>query len=198
MSLLLESIKLQGGVYQNLFHHEQRMNRSLRMLCGTEEHLNLEECLNKLERPLNGLYKCRIKYDDVFRDVEFMPYVPKSIQTLKIVEDNNISYEHKFIDRRSIDDLFEQRDGCDDILIIKEEMVTDSSYANIAFKGKTNWYTPWTALLNGTMREYLLERGVILQESISKDDLKSFRKFKLINALIGFDGPELDIDNIVF
>lgn len=197
MSLLLESIKLQDGVYHNLFYHEQRMHRSLRILCGVEEHLNLEEFLAKIEKPVKGLYKCRIQYDDVAKEVEFIPYSPKKIRTLKLVDGHNISYEHKFINRREIDALFKLRDDCDDILIVKKEMITDSSFANIVFKRKGNWYTPWTALLHGTMREYLLEHNVITEESISVEDINAFSKFKLVNAMLGFDGPEIDISNIV-
>lgn len=197
MSLLLESIKLQDGVYHNLFHHEQRMNRSLKILCGVDEHLHLEEFLNKIDRPQSGLFKCRIIYDDLSKEVEFIPYVPKIIKTLKLIEDHTISYAHKFADRRDLNALFEKRDGCDDVLIVNKDMISDSSFANVVFKRKSNWYTPSSYLLNGTMRNYLLEHGVIMEETIGIEDLQSFSEFKLINAMVGFEGPELDISNII-
>ncbi len=198
MSLLIESIKLLDGEFCNLFYHEQRMIRSLQQVCGVDEDLNLEDFLHELDVPGNGLYKCRILYDETTKDVEFIPYQPKRIERLKIVEHDRISYEYKFKDRRVIDKLYDLKEDCDDILIIKKGNVTDSSYSNIVFKREKNWYTPWSALLKGTMRQNLIDNNKIFQEQIELEDIKSFKTFKLINAMLEFDGPEIDVSNIVF
>lgn len=198
MSRLFESIKLQDGEYANLFHHEQRMNRSLKALYGEHDTFDLAAFLHHLDNPKEGLYKCRIVYDDQSKEIEFIPYVPKVIRTLRPVESDTIHYEYKFADRKKLDALFQVRDGCDDVLIIKNDMVTDSSYANIIFRRREHWYTPGSPLLHGTMRQYMLEHDLVLEESICTDDIKSFDAFKLINAMVGFDGPELPIDNIIF
>jgi 4-amino-4-deoxychorismate lyase len=197
MSLLLESIKLQDGDFFNLFYHEQRMNRSLKLLCGELEHFDLEEFLKRIQKPEKGLFKCRIVYDDNTRAVEFLPYTPKNVFTLRIVEHDRINYEFKYADRKSINRLFELRKDCDDILIVKRGYVTDTSYCNIVFRKGRRWYTPWSALLKGTQRQKLLERNVILEEDIRLDDISSFESFKLINAMVEFDGPEIDVSNIV-
>lgn len=198
MSLLIESIKLLDGQFHNLFYHEQRMNRSLKMLCGVQENFNLENFLQQFERPTQGLYKCRLIYDDQSREVEFVPYQPKAIQKLRIVEHDRISYEFKFKDRKLINRLYELRNECDDILIVKKGYVTDSSFSNIVFRRNKKWVTPWSALLKGSMRTKLLERNVIDQEEIRIEDIKSFESFKLINAMLEFDGPEIEVSNIVF
>jgi 4-amino-4-deoxychorismate lyase len=197
MSLLLESIKLEDGEFHNLFYHEQRMNRSLRLLCGEQEHFDLEKFLEKIEKPKQGLYKCRIIYDDYSKEVEFLPYSFKEIKTLRIIEHDRISYEFKYADRKILNRLFDLRKSCDDILIVKRGFVTDSSYSNIVFKKDKHWYTPWSALLKGTMRSYLLERNLIQEEEIRVEDLETFQYFKLINAMMGFDSPEIDVSNIV-
>jgi 4-amino-4-deoxychorismate lyase len=198
MSLLLESVKLLNGEYQNLFYHEQRMNHSLKLLFGEDQWFNLEDFMSHLKKPGSGLFKCRIVYDDQSKDVQFVPYEPKVIQRLQIVEDNDIIYEHKYVDRKRIDQLFMQKNICDDILIVKEGRVTDSSYSNIVFRRKNSWYTPWSALLKGTMRQNLLEWNDITEEDIFVDDIKDFDSFKLINAMLGFAGPEIDVSNIVY
>lgn len=198
MSLLLESIKLLNGEYQNIFFHEQRMNHSLKVVFGEDQWFNLEEFVSQLERPVTGLFKCRIVYDDQLKDVQFIPYEPKPIKQLRLVEDNDITYDHKYVDRERIDKLYAQRRDCDDILIIKEGQVTDSSYANIVFKRNGKWFTPWSALLKGTMRQNLLEWNDIYEDDISVEDIKSFESFKLINAMLGFAGPEIDVSNIVY
>jgi 4-amino-4-deoxychorismate lyase len=198
MSLLIESIKLLDGKFCNLFYHEQRMIRSLQQVCGIDEDLNLEYFLSELDVPTSGLFKCRILYDETTKDVEFIPYQQKKIERIKVVEHDRISYEYKFRDRRVIDKLFELRDDCDDILIVKKGNITDSSYSNIVFRRGKNWYTPWSALLKGTMRQNLIDNNKIFQEQIELEDIESFKSFKLINAMLEFDGPEIDVSNIVF
>jgi 4-amino-4-deoxychorismate lyase len=198
MSLLIESIKLLDGNFYNISHHEERMNRSLKMLCGVEERFDLARFLQKVENPSEGLYKCRITYDELVQDVEFLPYVPKPVTSLRVVEHDRISYEFKYKDRSLLDRLYGLRKDCDDILIVKQGFVTDSSYSNVVFKRKNKWYTPWSALLKGTMRQTLIEKNLIQEEDIHVDDIASFESCKLINALLEFDGPEIDVSRIVF
>jgi 4-amino-4-deoxychorismate lyase len=198
MSLFIESIKLLEGEYANLFYHEQRMKRSLWLLCGVHDNINLEEYLQRMHRPKKGLFKCRIVYDDVSRQVEFTSYQQKKIESLKVIEHDRIYYEYKFKDRSDIDRLFAQRGQSDDILIVRQGMVTDTSFCNIAFKKDDAWFTPSTPLLEGTMRQSLLDKRIIQPALIQKQDIHSFQSFKLINSMIGFDGPEIDVSKIVF
>ncbi|HTE29971.1 MAG TPA: aminotransferase class IV [Chryseolinea sp.] len=197
MSQLLESIRLLDGEFSNLSYHEQRVNRSLKMVFGVEHQLDFQSLLNKKDRPRKGLYKCRFIYDDSRSDLEFIPYQFRSIRTLKAVKDNNIHYPFKFADRAEINRLFESRGNCDDILIIKDGAVTDSSYANIVFRKEQNWYTPTAPLLKGTMRMCLLEKGIIKEHPIGVTDISMYEGFKLINAMLAFDSPEQPISNII-
>jgi 4-amino-4-deoxychorismate lyase len=197
MSLLIESIKVVDGKFCNLFYHEQRMIRSLDMLCGFDEEINLEQFLSDLEVPAKGVFKCRIEYDEITKQVEFVPYEPREVRSLKVVEHDRISYEFKYKDRTKLDKLFKQRKDCDDILIIKKGNVTDSSYANVVFRRGKTWYTPWSALLKGTMRQNLIDNNKIQTEEIQLADIKSFESFKLINAMLEFDAPEIDVSRIV-
>jgi 4-amino-4-deoxychorismate lyase len=197
MSLLIESIKVVDGKFCNLFYHEQRMIRSLDMLCGFDEDLNLEQFLSELDVPAQGVFKCRIEYDDATRQVEFLPYEPKTVRSLKVVENDRISYEFKYKDRSKLDKLFSQRENCDDILIVKKGTVTDSSCANVIFRRGKTWYTPWSALLKGTMRQNLIDNNKIQTEDIQLEDIKSFESCKLINAMLEFDAPEIDVSQIV-
>lgn len=197
MSLLLETIKLHDGKYFNLSYHEQRINRSLKALCGLNGHFDLDDFLAKIVCPSEGLYKCRLTYDEDSKDMEFMPYVVRDVKTLKVVEHDTITYAYKYADRTLLNKLFERRDACDDILIVKKRLVTDASYANIAFKEGNHWVTPWSPLLKGTMRAYLLERNIIREEQIFLADIATFESFKIFNAMIGFDSTEQPVSNIV-
>ncbi|HEX5168178.1 MAG TPA: aminotransferase class IV [Cyclobacteriaceae bacterium] len=198
MSLLIESIKLLDGEFYNLSFHERRMKNSIKALYGTAESINLGDLLSNLKFAQTGLFKCRIVYDEVVREIEFLPYVPKIIHSLKVVTDDQISYEHKYADRQNLEELFRLRDACDDILIVRDDHVTDSSYSNIVFKREGNWFTPKLPLLRGTMRKFLLESKMIRDADIRKADIPAFESFKLINAMLGFEGPEINISNIIF
>jgi 4-amino-4-deoxychorismate lyase len=196
MSLLIESIKLLDGNFFNVSRHEQRMNRSLRMLCGEQDYFDLEEWLTHIDRPREGLHKCRIVYDETSREIEFVPYQYKAINSLRIIEHDRIQYEFKYADRKLINRLYDLRQDCDDILIVRKGLITDSSYSNVAFKTGRRWITPWSALLRGTQRQKLLEENVIEEEDIRMEDLSSFESCKLINAMFEFSGPEIAMSNI--
>ncbi|MEX2233424.1 MAG: aminotransferase class IV [Cyclobacteriaceae bacterium] len=198
MSRLIESIKLLDGKFYNLFYHEQRMKYSLRMVFGSNETCELEKFLLEKAYPASGVHKCRIVYDDVSREVTFSSYEPRKVNRVKVVEDDTISYECKFLDRRHIDRLFGLRDDCDDVLIIRQGLVTDCSYSNIAFRKGDQWYTPQSALLKGTMRQKLIDQNKIQTREICKEDIRSFDTFRIINAMLEFGSPEIEVSDIVF
>jgi 4-amino-4-deoxychorismate lyase len=198
MSLLIESIKLLDGKFYNLGYHERRMQHALQVLRGYDSTLSLGELLGKHLYPVSGLFKCRIVYDEVSSEVAFVPYEPKVIRKLKIVEDDAISYEFKFADRSRINRLFEMREACDDILIIKNEQVTDCSFSNIVFRTANGWVTPGTPLLRGIMRQKLIDDHSITERIILRKDIPSFETYKIINAMLEFDSPEIEVSNIVF
>jgi 4-amino-4-deoxychorismate lyase len=197
MSRLIESIRLLDGRFCNLFYHEQRMIRALDLLYGTPQSVNLEKLLGELTVPATGLFKCRILYDDAVTDISLTRYSPRVIRSLKVVEHDTISYAFKYENRTDIEQLFEKRGGCDDILIVKKGDITDSSYSNVVFSRGKEWFTPWSTLLKGTMRQNLIENNKVREEDITLKDLRSFDKCKLINAMFAFDGPEIDVSDIV-
>lgn len=198
MSLLIESIRLHNGHFKNLIYHEQRMARALRLLFGLNEPVKLEEFLCTGPYPQKGLYKCRVLYDARSRQKQFVPYEARPVSNLKVVQDDAISYAFKYANRDAINRLFDGRGNCDDVLIVKQGMVTDCSYSNIVFRSGNDWITPSTPLLEGTMRQQLIDQNKIQVREIRKTDLRSFASFKLINAMLEFDGPEIDVSKIVF
>jgi 4-amino-4-deoxychorismate lyase len=198
MSRLIESIKLLDGKFYNLFYHEQRMKQSLKILYGNDKPVNLEEFLFGNEHPMKGLFKCRVLYDDISRETTFTPYEAKKIRRVKAVEDDSISYEFKYVNREPINRLFERRGDCDDVLIIRHGMVTDCSFSNIAFRKGHYWYTPDLPLLKGTMRQNLMDKNKIKPLEILTTDIRSFDAFKIINAMLEFDSPEIEVTDIVF
>jgi 4-amino-4-deoxychorismate lyase len=198
MSRLIESIKLLDGEFFNLSYHQQRMRRSIDLLYGIDYTFDIEKYLEGVPHPRKGLYKCRIVYDDVTMETGFSAYEPRKIRRIKIVEDNDISYACKLLDRHHIDRLFHQRGDCDDVLIVKEGRITDCSFSNIVFRKGHEWVTPSTPLLQGTMRQKLIAENKIVAREIRPQDIRSFETFTIINAMLEFSSPEIEVSEIVF
>jgi 4-amino-4-deoxychorismate lyase len=198
MYLLVETIKVENGSLLNINFHNERMIRSLYRVFGLRNEPALEKIINVPAFARKGIYKCRVEYDDKITKIEFLPYIIRSIRSLKLIMDDNISYSYKYIERDNIHRLTEMRGDCDDILIIRKGMVTDSSYANVVFRDLNgNWVTPSTYLLPGTKRASLLEMGLINETIITYRDINKYTEVKLINAMIGIDDTEgIPVGNI--
>lgn len=183
-STFLETIKIVDGEIFNLEYHQKRYESVLDSF-GIKEVQNLEEFINP---PEWGLYRCRLVYDADSIEVTFHEYKKRAITTLKLVFENNIEYMQKSTDREKIDALYKQKEECDDILIIKDLLVTDTSIANIAFYTQEGiWITPRTPLLKGTTRARLLDEGKLVEADIKANELRNFSKVALLNAMIDFD-----------
>ena len=76
--------------------------------------------------------RCRVIYSDSVNSIEFSPYFPADIKTLKMIDADSVVYNHKYLDRSSLTALIDKK-VADDILIIKNGYVTDVSFANIVF-----------------------------------------------------------------
>jgi 4-amino-4-deoxychorismate lyase len=197
MSRLIESIKLESGRFLRLHYHQARVDRALTDLFQLKNEINLTTEIAKHTYSKIGLFKCRIVYGKQVESIEFVPYEPRIIESLKVVYDNAIDYSYKYEDRSGIDTLFGQRQFCDDVLIVKNGFVTDSSFSNIIFFDGFQWITPNTPLLKGTMRQFLIDAAEIKEQSVSVQDIPSFKSFRLINSMLGFDGPEIEVSKIV-
>ena len=159
----------------------------------------LTEAENKNRIDLKGLVKCRIIYSKQIEKIEFIPYQLPIIRSLKIIVDDQIEYNHKYLDRNQLDHLYRQRGDCDDILIVKNGLITDTLFANTVFYDGEDWLTPAKPLLKGTQRARLLEKGIIETADIRAEALKSFEKVRLINAMIRFEDEfEMEVGSLSF
>ncbi len=168
---LIESIKLINGTAINLDYHQRRANRELLLPDVPPEYQT-------------GVVKWRIVYEENTFEHSFTKYTLPSISSLKITYCDEIEYNHKYENRSSINRLFAERGSFDDILIVKNGHITDTSFCNVVFEKQNRLYTPSTYLLRGTKREYLLDTGIISQKEITLHDIWSYDKILLINAMI--------------
>jgi 4-amino-4-deoxychorismate lyase len=186
MFRLLESIRCEKGVLQNLSYHQARMDDSIRQLNSKENTIRLEK-IAVPEHCRRGFYKCRVVYSETIENIEFIPYQFPKIQTLKLLVNNEIDYAYKFANRANLNMLLEKKEDCDDILIVKNGLISDTSITNIIFFNGKNWLTPALPLLNGTQRQRLLFEEKIITTDIRPADLPQFQKVRLINAMMRFE-----------
>ena len=182
---LFESIRVEGGQAHLLHYHQARIERSYRQLFQKKCSWKLESLLPDL--PITGLHKLRFLYDDHAFTFELVPYNARKIETLKCVEINTYNYDLKLTDRSGIDQAFALRGDCDDVLMTKNGLITDASYANIVLFDGTDWVTPAVPLFEGVQRSYLLDNKKIQPAIIRLADLTRYKGFQLINAMNGLE-----------
>lgn len=199
MYQLVETIKINNGTPENLEFHYRRMKKALSELYGIRKCFDLNAILKVPYNLSAEIVKCRIVYDTEIRETTFQPYVIRPVNSLRLVEDNEIEYRYKYADRSTLEALFEKRGSCDDILIIKDGFVTDTYYANIVFRSTDgDWVTPESCLLKGTRRTSLLKKKLIKEAVIRVSDLNKYTEARLINAMIEIcDTDGISIRNLL-
>ncbi|MBM6992422.1 MAG: aminotransferase class IV [Prevotella sp.] len=175
---------MEHGVPTNLSYHLNRIRRTRMHFWNSEKELNADELLASVV-PCPGISKLRFLYDaSHFYDIDCTPYEMRRVDSLKIVSDATIDYPFKREDRDDLNRLRTLRDQCDDVLIVKDNHITDTSYTNVAFFDGLHWITPDTPLLPGTRREYLLDTQKIIEEEITLSDISRFTHLAMFNAMI--------------
>lgn len=184
---LFESVCIENSQIKNAAYHEARFNRSYMQQYKTHPTYTLFDGIHLTNLDNNLKYKLRIGYKQNGTRYSFSEYESSIPKSLKLVNDDTISYALKKNNRKKLNVLFLQREEADDVLIIKNGQVTDASYSNILFFDGKQIVTPSTPLLEGTCRARLLAKNSIVEQLISVDDLQSFESFQLVNALNDFD-----------
>lgn len=146
-----------------------------------------------------AFYKARVVYGEQgIEKVEYAPYSMREINSLHVVEDDTIVYDYKSTDRSRLNDLVAQKGNCDEIIIIKHGLLTDTSFTNLVIFDGKHWITPKHPLLHGTKRAKLLDKGIIQETDITLEDLRNANKISLFNAMIEFGEMEIAIENVHF
>jgi 4-amino-4-deoxychorismate lyase len=196
MCRLFETIRVFDKRLWNIPFHNFRFNKSRKDLFGIQEQLDLAEVINFPESLGNGLFKCRVVYDKEIISVDFEPYTRRSTRSLKLVNCDEAEYSYKFCNRLLFDELLRISQPCDEILIVKNGYITDTSFSNVALYDGSDWVTPQIPLLNGTMRASLIEKNLLKQAPLGVGDIMNFKKISLINAMNNLGDIEVPVEAI--
>ena len=196
MCQYIETIRVVDGCVCNLAYHEQRMNRTRKEMLGQPEPLRIADLLKDVSLPME-CSKLRFVYDkEGIHDINCTPYTCREIRSLHLVYDDNISYPYKSTDRSALNELKKQQGDCDEILIVRNNHLTDTSYTNIALYDGEQWFTPSIPLLCGTMRQRLLDCGLLQEREIMVSDIPNYQYISLFNGMIPLGEVILPVDKI--
>ncbi len=193
--MFIESLCVVNGKAPLLDLHQDRMNRTYSFHYKQDNPYQLASFIEDV--PATGKFKLRIIYDRMIQKNNHALYIKPDIDSLKVVEGKHIDYSFKYADRKGLEELYEQRNNCDDIIIIKDGLVTDAYFANLIFWDGDEWLTPSFSLLQGVRRHDLLAKKMIKLAKIRWEDIGSFEKVGLINALLDFEEIVLDCNQII-
>jgi len=177
-----ETIKIEDYEIYNLPYHQKRISKTIGKNIDLQEYIYC---------PNNKLLKCKVLYDaDDILDVRFDIYQKRNIKIFQLIYDDTIKYDYKYENRENINALFSKGKNADEIIIIKNGFVTDTSIANIAIELKGQWFTPKKPLLYGTTRQRYIDDEILKECNITVKMLQSAKKIALLNAMIDFDRIE--------
>jgi 4-amino-4-deoxychorismate lyase len=187
MFRFIETVKIENHESQHIEWHNKRLNETRRHFFGLLPYIDLNDILSIPADLTESTCKCRILYNKTILSVEYEPYAPKPVHSLRLIEANHLSYDFKWKDRKALEQLLAKRGDADDILIIKNGFITDTSFSNIILLHENTWYTPSTCLLNGTCRQRLLAKGYIKEAIVREKDLNDYSEVRLINAMLDME-----------
>ena len=180
MCQYLETIAILNGKPLHLPYHLHRV--------AGNSFVDIKDYITTHQLPKRDLHKLSIVYDSTkILSGIVVPYTVRNILSFKMIHNNDVDYSKKYADRSVLDTLVQQKGDCDEILIVKNGLITDTSFSNIVFKRETRWITPKKPLLQGTCRSRLIEKGIIEPQNIAISDLEKCSHFMLINAMLDFD-----------
>lgn len=176
-----EAIRFENGQFHNLPYHIARMSLTCRAFNLPE--LNLQDLLATLTLPSDqALYKCRVAYSHDAPSITIVPYQRRSPGSCAFVNADWIEYPYKSTDRGDISRLLAEA-ATDEVIIVKNGFITDCSIGNVVLENEEGFFTPDTYLLNGTMRQQLLDTGLIKAIPLTPTDIFRFHTVHFINAL---------------
>ncbi|MGC8864268.1 MAG: aminotransferase class IV [Bacteroidales bacterium] len=198
MCLLLETLCIKDEKVLHPEYHLRRMKDSAAKLFPGYQPPDPEKLWATLNVELTqAVYRWRIIYGPDGFHSEVFPYSYKPIRLLKLIP-TDIDYSHKYADRTELDKLHKKRGEADDVLLVKNGKISDTTFANIVFLKGNKLFTPDPPLLMGTALRRLLDEGRVIAKEIKPEHIPTFDAFWLVNALrIAFPFDPVPISGII-
>jgi len=198
MLQLIETICFENGIFHRIPLHQERMTRARSHFFNCADTISLAAVLEIPEILKKQKVKCRISYSRTIDEIEYEIYVPKEIQKIQCVYDDSAWYDHKLKNRDALLLLLDKRGTAEEVLIVRNGYITDTSYANVVLRKENKWYTPDIPLLPGTRRTHYLQNGILSEAQIKPSELCQYDELRLINAMLSMEeSATIPIDHIL-
>lgn len=181
----IETIRWSEGRYHLLDLHSLRMAETLEEM-GWPQVGDIMAWLPDVPDRLRDMtVKCRVLYGNGgLESVEFEPYTVRRVCSLRMVEDKDLDYHLKFADRSSLMALRNSSMDADEVIVVKNGFVTDTSYSNLLFRTPDGFLTPAQPLLRGVMLRHLLEQGIASSVALRPEDILPGNRYGITEAFL--------------
>jgi len=184
----IETLLVKNGEIQNLEYHIKRMEK-------TAKYFKFQVPSSKFQLK-SGDWRIRVTYNHWgIQNIEYFPIKKRKFRKFKLIN-INFNYSFKYKNRKSFSIFHSTFSIYDEFILIKNNLITDTTISNLAFFTGSEWLTPKYPLLKGTKRAELIDKGILKESNIHKYDLPYFKKIAMLNAIIEFQEIE-DYDIIM-
>lgn len=185
MKNYLETISIVNKKPLNLGYHQERIQEVFDEKFPQKKAWEIAELIPDILE--EKWIKLRFIYNDISFKIELSPYHKKTIQKLIFVDIEQYEYSYKYEDRRFLYELLKLHPEYDEVIMVKNGLVTDATIGNIALEKNGKWYTPQYPLLNGTKRRKLLKEKILIPKNIKKEEIQEYDKIAIINAFLDLE-----------
>lgn len=199
---LLESLKLEDGVFPLLPYHLKRLTESARYFNFPLDLKSVQERLTACAKAHpQGLYKVRLLIDRIGKIVveaeATKPILNRMTAVLaKEPADSSDPFLFHKTTHRKVYDQAQQDVGSAFTALLWNKLgeLTEFTIGNLVVEKDGHYFTPpvQSGLLAGTFRQQLLDNGTIEERIIHKDSLCEWDKIWFINGVRGW--VEIDIE----
>lgn len=172
---LFETMKLKKGQISRLTYHEDRIQRSSKMINIPFDQSKWDNLIQTIQYQYNqGIYRLKVMLEENGK-LEYVvaPLSSKSQFTATIVPEHNDSSHLTKINKTSNRNHVTYRLDTDLALIYdKNGKILEFDIGNIMIKENGNYYTPQynEDFLLGCMRQYLIDHGKLKEKNYYIDD----------------------------
>lgn len=207
---LFETVKVINKKPMFLEKHLKRLNNSLEVL-NINKYIERDIIYSYIESEKEENYAIKImvsdsntiitkrpdNYININRDIGYRISVSKVLRnsTSLMTYHKTFNYYENIIEKKKA-----KENGFDEVIFLNEKgEVSEGAVSNIFFIKDNEIYTPKVSsgLLNGTMREYIIENYNVREKDICQKDLKDFDSAFISNSLMGII-PVSYIDKIKY
>lgn len=185
MKNYLETISVVNKKPLNLGYHQERIQEVFEEKFPQKKAWEIAKLIPDILE--EKWIKLRFIYNDISFKIELSPYHKKTIQKLIFVDIEQYEYSYKYEDRRFLYELLKLHPEYDEVIMVKNGLVTDATIGNIALEKNGKWYTPQYPLLNGTKRRKLLKEKILIPKNIKQEEIQEYDKIAIINAFLDLE-----------